>query len=86
MSDAMPETAQDGASGFAELLQTALRRAASDGVRFSAGSSDLEAAHFAPDTGGEALPAFAVPVEMTVLQLYSCPSLALGDETNLHLA
>lgn len=49
----MPETSQDGASGFAELLQTALRRAADDGVRFSAGSSDLEAAHFAPDAGGD---------------------------------
>lgn len=46
----MPETAQDGAGGFAALLEAALRRAAGDGVRFSAGSSDLEAAHFAPET------------------------------------
>jgi hypothetical protein len=49
----MPEMAQgghNGAGGFAALLEAALRRAAGDGVRFSAGSSDLETAHFAPDT------------------------------------
>lgn len=37
------------AQDFAGLLETALRRAAGDGVRFSTGSSNLEAAHFAPD-------------------------------------
>jgi len=48
----MSGTARDGsngAGGFAELLETALRRAAADGVRLSAGSSDLESAHFAPE-------------------------------------
>jgi hypothetical protein len=50
MSETTGES-QDGAGGFAALLETALKRAAGDGVRFSAGSSNLEAAHFAPDTG-----------------------------------
>lgn len=38
------------------------------------------------DAGGQALPAFAVPFEMTVFQSDPCPSLAFGDETNLHFA
>ncbi len=38
------------ADDFAGLLEGALRRAAGEGVRFSAGSSDLEAAHFAPES------------------------------------